>query len=115
MMIIHAGLLHRGESIRLREKNRKYPVVLDGDAFEETVRIRIPDGLKIDEMPDVLKGTTEFGAYEAKWTAGAGFIEFTRRVQVKEQTVPVDRYQALRKFIENAYGAGDAPIVLVRQ
>jgi hypothetical protein len=113
MMILHAGLLHRGENIRLREKTRKYPVVLDGDAFEETVHILLPPGLKIDEMPDATKGSSEFGSYEAKWTSQLGSIEFTRKVQIKEQTVPVERYQALRKFIEAAYGLGEIPIVLV--
>ena len=114
MMIIHAGLLYRGENIRLHEKNRKYSVVLDGDAFEETVRILLPEGLKIDEMPDAVKGSSEFGSYEAKWTSQPGAIEFTRRVQVREQTVPVAKYQTLRKFIESAYGLGEVPVVLVR-
>ena len=115
MMIIHAGLLYRGEGIRLREKNRKYPVVLDGDAFEETVRILIPQGFKIDEMPDAMKGSSEFGSYEGKWTSQPGAIEFTRKVQLREQTVPVEKYQTLRKFIETAYGLGEVPVVLVRQ
>ena len=113
MMIIHAGLLYRGEKHRLREKTRKYPVVLDGDAFEETVHIKIPEGFKIDEMPDPMKMAGEFGTFEAKWTAQPGALEFTRKVQVTEQTVPVERYQALKKFIEAAYGAGEVPVVLV--
>jgi len=113
MMIIRAGLLHHGENIRLREKTRKYPVVLDGDAFEETVHILVPGGLKVDELPDAMKLSNEFGSFEAKWTAQLGSIEFTRKVQLKEQTVPVERYAALRKFIEAAYGSGEMPVVLV--
>ena len=115
MMIIHGGILHRGESIRLREKTRKYPVVLDGDAFEETVRIRLPAGVKVDEIPDRVQGSTEFGSYEGVWTSELGAVEFRRKVQLKEQTVPVERYAALRKFVEEAYGLGEVPIVLARQ
>jgi hypothetical protein len=115
MMIIRAGLLFHGEGIRLREKTRKYPVVLDGDAFEETVHILVPAGLKVDEIPDAMKLSNEFGSFEAKWTAQLGSIEFTRKVQLKEQTVPVDKYQALRKFMEAAYGSGDMPVVLVKE
>lgn len=115
MMIIRAGLLYHGENIRLREKSRKYPVVLDGDAFQETVRILVPAGFKVDELPDPMKLSNEFGSFEAKWSAQLGSIEFTRSVQLKEQTVPVDRYPALRKFIEAAYGSGEAPVVLVKE
>ncbi|HEY3739302.1 MAG TPA: DUF3858 domain-containing protein, partial [Bryobacteraceae bacterium] len=115
MMIFRAGLLYHGEGIRLREKSRKYPVVLDGDAFQETVRILVPAGFKVDELPDPMKLSNEFGSFEAKWSAQLGSIEFTRSVQLKEQTVPVDRYAALRKFIEAAYGSGEAPVVLVKE
>lgn len=72
-------------------------------------------GFKIAEMPDAAKMSGEFGSFEAKWTSEAGAIEFTRKVQLNEQTVPVERYQALRKFIEAEYGQGQMPIVLMRQ
>ncbi|HEY3744527.1 MAG TPA: DUF3857 domain-containing protein, partial [Bryobacteraceae bacterium] len=72
MMIFRAGLLYHGENIRLREKSRKYPVVLDGDAFQETVRILVPAGFKVDELPDPMKLSNEFGSFEAKWSAQLG-------------------------------------------
>jgi hypothetical protein len=85
------------------------------DRDEETVRILVPAGLEVDELPDPMKLSNEFGSFEAKWTAQVGSIEFTRKVQLKEQTVPVERYQALRKFIEAAYGSGELPVVLVKE
>ena len=50
MLIFKAALLSHAD-LRLTEKTRKHPVVVDTDALSETVRIVLPTGFKVDELP----------------------------------------------------------------
>jgi hypothetical protein len=73
MMIFKAGLLSHGD-LRLAEKKRKHPVVVETDVLRETVRIQRPAGFKGDELPTAVRIDSAFGKYEATWAAedGAG-------------------------------------------
>src|SRR6202040_4377752 len=88
MMIFRAGLLRHGE-VRLTQKIRKYPVVLDADALLETVRIGLPEGYKVDELPERLHLNSPFGKFEASWAVDGGELVFRRRLEMQAQSVPV--------------------------
>ena len=113
MMIFRAGLLRHGE-YRLTEKTRKYPVVLDTDALNETVRIELPKEFKVDELPEPIKVESPFGKIDAGWKAEAGTLVFHRTLEMRAQTVPAEQYAALRKFLDAVSAAEDAPVVLIR-
>jgi hypothetical protein len=113
MLIFKAALLPHGE-LRLTEKVRKYPVVLDTDALNETVRIQLPADFKVDELPPAIKLTSPFGTYEATWTVEGGSVVMKRSLEMPAQTVPVAQYEQLRKFFNTVNGSGESPVVLVR-
>ena len=113
MFIFKAALLTHGD-LRLTEKTRKYPVVLDADALSETVRIQIPAGMKVDELPDAIKIDSPFGRYEATWKAEPGTVIFTRTLEMPAQTVPVGQYAQLRKFLDTVTSSEEAPTVLMQ-
>jgi hypothetical protein len=113
MMIFKAALLSHAD-LRLTEKTRKHPVVVDTDALRETVRIQLPAGFKVDELPDAVRIDSAFGKYEATWAAEGGAILFKRTFEMPAQTVPVAQYAEFKKFLDRTAGAGDTPVVLVR-
>jgi hypothetical protein len=113
MIVFKAALLTHGD-LRLTEKTRKYPVVLNADALSETVRIQIPTGLKIDELPDAIKIDSPFGKYEATWKSELGAVIFTRALQMPPQTVPVAQYAQLRKFLDVVTSSEEAAVVLIQ-
>lgn len=113
MMIFKAALLSHAD-LRLTEKTRKYPIVVDTDALRETVRIQLPTGFKVDELPDAVRIDSAFGKYEATWAAEGGAIVFKRTFEMPAQTVPVAQYVEFKKFLDRAAGAGNTPVVLVR-
>jgi hypothetical protein len=113
MMIFKAALLSHGD-LRLTEKTRKYPIVVDTDALRETVRIQLPTGFKVDELPEAVRIDFPFGKYDATWTAEGGAIVFKRTFEMPAQTVPVTQYADFKKFLDRVAGAGNSPVVLVR-
>jgi hypothetical protein len=114
MLIFRAAPLRYAEGARLTEKTRRYPVVLETDAFEESVRIAIPADFHVDEVPGPVRLDSPYGKYEASWKAENGTVVFQRKLEVQAQSVPADRYKELREFLDAVNGAAESPIVLVR-
>lgn len=113
MLIFRAAPL-RHEAVRLTEKTRKHPVVLDADALHETTRIALPAGFRVDELPPALTLSTPFGSFSAAWSVDGSTLTFRRKLEVQAQSVPAERYAELRKFLDAVGGAPDSPVVLVK-
>lgn len=113
MLIFPASLLYHGE-VRLAEKTRKYPVVLDTDALSETVEIQLPEGFKVDELPTTLRLASPFGKYEASWTASNGSLVFKRSIEMPAQTVRPEQYVELKRFMDAVSGSARTPVVLIK-
>jgi hypothetical protein len=114
MLIFKAGLLSHGE-LRLTEKSRKYPVVVDADALQESVRIELPAGFKVDELPKAIAIESPFGKYQADWALESGTVVFKRTLEMPAQTVPSAKYAELKKFLDSVAGSAESPVVLLKQ
>ncbi|HEY7181506.1 MAG TPA: DUF3857 domain-containing protein, partial [Blastocatellia bacterium] len=66
LMVFKPAIVSRRSSLFLLETKRKHPVVLDSEAFDETDRIKLPEGFDVDEMPDPTEVNQPFGNYAAK-------------------------------------------------
>ena len=113
MMIFKAALLSHAD-LRFPEKTRKYPVVVDTDSLRETVRIQLPAGFKVDELPSAVHIDSPFGKYEATWTTEGSAILFQRTFEIPAQTIAVAAYSDFKQFLERVAVTGDSPVVLVR-
>jgi hypothetical protein len=90
-------------------------VVLDPYAYDETVRVKLPAGFDVDEMPDVLKLETAFGSYATTYEAKDGQLVFTRKLVQRASTIPVEQYASVRSFFEKIRAAEQSPVVLARK
>jgi len=61
LLVFKPAIVSRRESVFLTEPTRKHPVVLDSYAFNETVRVKLPIGFDVDELPDAVKLEATFG------------------------------------------------------
>jgi hypothetical protein len=113
MIVFKAGLLREGDYV-FTEKTRKYPIMISTDALHETVRIELPKDFKVDELPDAVRLHSDFGNFDASWTAKDGTLVFQRTLEIQAQTVPAARYQELKKFLDRVSAAENAPVVLVK-
>ena len=115
LLVFKPAIVSRRESVFLTEPTRKYPVVLDSYAFTETVRVKLPGGFDVDELPDPVKIEVPFGSYKTSYEVKAGELLFTRSLAQKAGTIPADQYQSVRSFYQRVRAAEQAPVVLARK
>ena len=115
LLVVKPSVLPPRERVNLAESTRKYPVVLTAESFEETMRMKLPAGFEVDELPRPMVSKTDFGSLTTSCEVKDGYLTYHRAFTVKAGVVPVDRYKEARTFFGFAYGAGDQPVVLAKK
>jgi hypothetical protein len=115
LLVFKPAIVSRRESLALTASRRQQPVVLKSNAYSEIVRVTLPQGFDIDEMPDALKLDTAFGSYATSYEVKEGQLVFTRKLVQRATTIPADQYNSVRSFFEKIRAAEQAPVVLARK
>jgi hypothetical protein len=115
LLVFKPAIVSRRESLTLTAATRKHPVVLSPFAYTETVKVKLPAGFDVDELPDAVKLDTPFGSYVATYAVKDGQLNFTRTMIQRAATIPVEQYAAVRGFFERIRAAEQAPVVLARK
>lgn len=115
LLIFKPAIVSRRQSVPLTEAKRKHPVVLKSNAYSETLKLKLPVGFDVDELPDAVKLDTTFGSYATNYEVKEGHLVFTRKLVQKASTIPVDQYATVRSFFEKIRAAEQAPVVLTRK
>ena len=115
LLVFKPAIVSRREALFLTEGTRSQPIVLESHAFTETVRVKLPAGFDVDELPDVVKLETAFGSYKTSYDVKDGELVFSRTLAQRAATIPVAQYQSVRSFFEKIRAAEQAPVVLVRK
>jgi hypothetical protein len=64
----------------------------------DSVEITLPDGFKVDELPDPAKATFPFGEYTSKTEAAGNVLKYTREYRMTTTLVPLDHFEQLTKL-----------------
>ncbi|MCA1620047.1 MAG: DUF3857 and transglutaminase domain-containing protein [Acidobacteria bacterium] len=116
LLVFNPAVLARGSSVQLSgAATRKYPVVLESNAFSETVRFKLPAGFDVDEVPDPVKIDSEFGSYTASYEVKDGQLLYTRKFVQRAATIPADKYGDVRAFFGRVRASEESPVVLARK
>lgn len=115
LLVFRPAIVSRRESLPLSDSRRKQPVVLGSSSYQETVRVKLPDGFEVDEMPDAVKLDAAFGSYSTTYQVKEGSLVFTRKLVQNAATIPADQYNSVRSFFEKIRTAEQAPVVLARK
>ena len=115
LMVFKPAIVSRRSSVFLTEAKRKHPVVLGSEAYDETVRIKLPEGFDVDEMPDAVEVNQPFGNYAAKCEVKDGRLIFRRSLALRAGTIPVEQYASVRSFFERIRAVEQTPVVLVKK
>jgi hypothetical protein len=114
LLVFKPAVVSRRESLSLTAAQRKHPVVLRANAYSETVKVQLPAGFAVDEVPDAVKLETAFGSYTTSYEVVNGELVFKRQLSQKATTIPAAQYDVVRKFYESIRAAENAPVVLAR-
>ncbi len=115
LLVFKPALVSHRFGIDFTEPKRKHPLVLESEAFSETVRVKLPEGFEVDEMPDAAKLEMPFGSYTATFEVKDGHLIFTRQFEVKSATIPAALYPIVRDFFGRMRGVEVSPVVLAKK
>lgn len=80
-------------------KPRHYAYEFPGPFLDrDTVEISLPEGFKVDELPDPSRVTFPFAEYASKTESGEGVLKYTREYKQTAIEVPLERMDDLKKF-----------------
>lgn len=115
LMVFKPAIANRTNAVYLTEKVRNHPVMLDSNSFTETATFTLPAAFVVDEMPDPVNLSTDFGKYSTKYEVKDGKLHFTRSLVMTRSSVPVAKYDEVRNFYSKMLDAEQAPVVLARK
>jgi len=115
LFVVRPGLLASGGEYVFTSKQRTGPIRLDADLRRESIEIAIPDGFKLDELPQPARIESPYGALQASWVLENGKLVMQETFEIRESMVPASEYAQVRDFFELVAGAHNAAVVLVRQ
>ena len=115
LLVFKPAIVSRRDKLFLTEGKRKHPVVLDSQMYTEVVRVKLPEGFEVDELPDAAKLDAPFGRYAASYEVKDGHLIFTRSFVVQATSVPAEHYDMVRDFYGRIRAAEQAPVVLAKK
>jgi len=115
LLVFKPAIVSRRASVFLTDDKRTHPVVLNADAYSETVKIKLPAGFEVDEIPESAEINQPFGNYAVSYEVKDDHLIFKRSLVLKSATVPVEQYKAVRNFFGRILAAEQAPVVLARK
>jgi hypothetical protein len=93
---------------------RRWPIELRAEVGRHSVRVKLPAGFHIDELPAPVHLESPYGKYDATWKPTADEVLLEESLEVRSVTAPAAAYAAVRNFFEHVYGAEQSPVVLVK-
>jgi hypothetical protein len=115
LFVVRPGLLSSGGDYLFQSKKRSAPIKLFADLRQDSIRIKLPTGFRMDELPVPLKLESPYGRLEASWTLREGELVMSQTLEIREQVVPAAEYAQVRDFFDRVAGSETAPVVLVKE
>ena len=116
LMVFKPAIIGRLERLSFTEGKRMSPYIDRFEpAYSESVRIKLPAGFDVDEVPERVQLDSAFGKYTAKCEVSGGYLVFTRALQLSRAVVPAAEYESVRNFFGRIREAEQSPVVLVKK
>jgi hypothetical protein len=115
LFVVRPGLLTSGGDYSFRSRQRTAPIKLESDLRHDTIKIKLPPGFKLDELPAAAKVEGDYGRLDVSWAVSDGTVLMNQTLEIREMVAPASDYAKVRRFFDRVAGAQGAPVVLVKQ
>jgi hypothetical protein len=115
LMVFKPAIIGRLDRLSFTEGKRFHPFMIDATSYTENVKIKLPPGFAVDEMPEPTKIEMPFGKYDATYEVKEDHILFSRTLKLNRYTVPAENYSIIRDFFGKLHAAEQSPVVLIRK
>lgn len=115
LLVFRPGAVPRSDFVPVTEAERKYPLVVKGEIFRETVKAKLPPGFAVDEIPAEATVEGSLGIFKSTCVAKDDAVTWSRSLDIRAQVIPAVRYSEVKSFLRRVADAEAEPIVLVRK
>ena len=115
LMVFRPAIIGRLDRLSFTEGKRFNPYMINATSYSESVKIKLPAGFSVDEMPEATKLEAPFGKYNASYELSGEHIVFTRSLKLNRHTVPAENYASIRDFFGRMHAAEQSPVVLIKK
>ena len=100
LLVVRPRVMGQRSSDLLETKEpRRFPVIFEGPEKDtDTFEIQLPAGYEVDDLPPPTDMEYSFGSYHSKTEIAGHTLRYTRTLEIKELSVPVNKMDDLRKF-----------------
>ena len=98
----------------LDSETRTLPIELWSYRFAERLRLTLPEGVTVDELPQPVSLDRPTGRYERRWRAEGNVLSSERSLHLVEQRAPASAVREVRAFVREVRDADSQPPVLKR-
>lgn len=113
--LINPNVFNRRSYVPPQIPNRKYPLeIAYGYIDEDTIEIRLPQGLSVRSVPDSVNLETKFGTYQVAFEqVTSELLVYKRRLKIQKGVFPAEEYVNYREFIRNVNRLDNELFVLI--
>ncbi|HLY19954.1 MAG TPA: DUF3857 domain-containing protein [Bryobacteraceae bacterium] len=115
LLVFRPGAVPRSDFVPVTTAERKYPLVVKGEIFRETVKAKLPPGFAVDEIPAGARVEGSLGIFKSTCLVKDNEITWIRSLDIQAQVIPAARYGEVKSFLQRVADAEAEPIVLVRK
>ena len=115
LLIVRPGMLSSGGEHVFTSRKRSSPVKLEADLRHDSIKVKLPGGFKLDELPAPAKVDSAYGSVQATWAVRDGEIVMEETLEIRDIVAPASDFPQVRDFFDKVAGVEGAPVVLVRQ
>ncbi|MGQ0542502.1 MAG: DUF3857 domain-containing protein [Blastocatellia bacterium] len=115
LMVFKPAIIGRLDRLSFSEGKRSNPYVIDASSYSESVKIKLPSGFAVDEIPEATNLESTFGKYDATYKVEGDYLVYKRSLTLNRTTVPADKYETVRSFFGRVHAAEQSPVVLMKK
>ncbi|MEN9336152.1 MAG: hypothetical protein RLZZ500_1139 [Bacteroidota bacterium] len=115
MLVVGINPFNQSTFIPQRYRVRKNPIEIERGFYDEDVfDFDVPEGHKIDAIPENVKLENDFGSYELQLQIVENKITVKRTLLIKAGIFPKEEYENYKKFREQIAKADNSKIVFIK-
>jgi hypothetical protein len=99
LLLVRPRVLDEKAGYMDSSKPRHYAYEFEGPTLQTDIfEITLPEGYKVDELPEPAKATFSFGEYTSKTENSGTLLKYSREFKIKGTLVPKEQIADLKKF-----------------
>ena len=114
LLLVRPGLLSNTSEYFFNTRQRTTPVRVAAALRSDSIRIKVPPGFQIDEIPPPRKLESPYGKLSASWNLKDGELIMEQTLEISDTVTPAAEFPKVRDFFDLVAGVQTAPVVFVR-